>query len=131
MIVMKFTALVTLAALLLTFALSGRSGSMRRKFGIAAPATTGNLEYEKANRIHYKTIEQLVLFLPLLWLGAAVIGDSWAGLIGIVWLVGRILYATAYRRDPAKRGPGMIVTLLATSAVGASVVWGIVRAFLG
>jgi len=130
LIEMKFTALVTLAALLFTFALSGRTGTMRRKLGIIAPATTGDLEFEKANRTHYNTIEQLVLFVPLLWLGAGVIGDLWAAALGFVWLVGRTMYARAYRTDPTKRGPGMIVTVLATGALGACVAWGILLAFL-
>ncbi len=130
MLEMKFTALVTLATLALTFGLSGRVGAMRPKYGIDAPATAGRPEFERANRVHYNTIEQLVLFLPLLWLATGVIGDGWAAGIGVVWIVGRIMYAQAYQRDPAKRGPGMIVTLLATAALAVSVAWGILQAFI-
>ena len=130
MLEMKFTALVTLAALALTFGFSGRAGAMRPKFGIDAPATTGHPEFERANRVHYNTIEQLVLFLPLLWLATGVVGDGWAAGLGVVWLVGRLVYARAYQRDPGKRGPGMIVTVLATAALALITAWGILQAFI-
>ena len=65
MIAMPFTALVTVAAVILTFVLSMRVGAMRQKHGVKAPATTGHPEFELANRVHQNTIEQLVLFLPL------------------------------------------------------------------
>lgn len=130
MLEMKFTALVTFAALALTFGLSGRVGAMRARLEIEAPATTGNVDFERANRTHYNTIEQLVLFLPFLWLATAVIGDVWAAVLGGIWIAGRIVYAIAYKRDPAGRAPGMLVTLGATAALALSVLWGIVQAFL-
>ncbi len=130
MLAMKFTTLVTLASLALTFGLSGRAGAMRPKYGIDAPATTGHPEFERAYRVHYNTIEQLVLFLPLLWLATGVIGDGWAAGLGVVWIVGRLVYARAYQRDPAKRGPGMIVTVFATAALGLSVAWGVLQEFI-
>ena len=131
MLMMKYTALVTLAALGLTFALSGRVGVMRQKHGVEAPAMTGHAEFERANRVHYNTIEQLVLFLPVLWLATGVIGDIVAAGIGVIWLVGRVVYTRAYQQDPAKRGPGMIMTLLATAALTLCVLWGIIGEFLG
>lgn len=130
MLQMKFTALVTLASLVLTFVFSGRVGAMRPKYGIAAPSTTGHPEFERANRVHYNTIEQLVLFLPLLWLATGVIGDAWAAGIGVVWMIGRLVYAQAYQRDPANRTPGMLITLFATAALALSVGWGILQTFI-
>ena len=73
---MPFTALVTVAAVVLTFVLSLRVGAMRQKHGVKAPATTGHPEFERANRVHQNTVEQLVLFLPLLWLALYVLGDA-------------------------------------------------------
>jgi uncharacterized membrane protein YecN with MAPEG domain len=130
MLEMKFTALVTVAALVLTFGLSGRVGAMRQKHGVDAPAMTGHPEFERANRVHYNTIEQLVLFLPLLWLATGVIGDGWAAGLGFIWIAGRLVYAQAYQRDPAKRAPGMLVTLFATAALALSVSWGILQVFI-
>ena len=127
MIAMPFTALVTVAALVLTFVLSLRVGNMRRKHGVKAPASTGHPEFEAANRIHQNTIEQLVLFLPVLWLALYVLGDAITGLIGAVWIVGRVVYANAYARDPATRGPGMGITMLPTVVLLLASLWGILQ----
>jgi len=130
MIAMKFTALVTLAALLWTFILSGRAGAMRGKYGVNAPATTGNIEFEKAFRIHANTIETLVLLIPLLWMATAVVGDLWAALAGLVWIVGRVIYAKEYMADPSTRTPGMVITVLPMGALAIIVIVGIIKAFL-
>lgn len=131
MIAMPYTALVTVAALILTFVLSMRAGAMRQKHGVQAPATTGHPEFERANRVHQNTIEQLVLFLPLLWLALYVLGDAIAGLIGAVWVVGRIVYARAYARDAAARQPGMAITTVSTAALLLASLWGILQGFFG
>lgn len=127
---MPFTALVTTAAVVLTFVLSLRVGAMRQKHGVKAPATTGHPEFERANRVHQNTVEQLVLFLPLLWLALYVLGDAIAALIGAVWIVGRIVYANAYARDAAARQPGMAITTVSTAALLLASLWGIVQGFM-
>ena len=131
MIAMKYTALVTVAAVVLTFVLSMRVGKMRQKHGVKAPSTTGHAEFERANRVHQNTIEQLVLFLPLLWLALYVLGDAITGLIGAVWIVGRVVYANAYARDAAARQPGMGITMLPTAALLLASLWGILQGFIG
>ena len=130
MIAMKFTALVTVAAVVLTFVLSLRVGKMRQAHGVQAPATSGHPEFDRAHRIHQNTIEQLVLFLPVLWLAANVLGDAVTALVGAVWVVGRIVYANAYAKDPAGRSPGMAVTTLPTGVLLLASLWGIVQGFM-
>ncbi len=130
MIAAKLTALVTVAAILYTFLLGGRVGALRGKTGVAAPATTGDPIFERAFRVHMNTTEQLVVFLPVLWLSVQVIGDAWSGLIGVVWLAGRVVYAAGYMKDPAQRGPGMLVTLSATLVLILVTLVGVVRGFL-
>ena len=130
MITMKYTALVTIVALVYTFLLSGRVGAARAKTGINAPAMTGQPDFDKAFRIHMNTVEQLVLFVPVLWLAASVVGDLWAAGIGVVWIVGRIIYAEGYRRDVDKRGPGMLTTLASTAVLTVVALWGVAQAFM-
>jgi len=130
MIVMKYTALVTVLALVYTFVLSGRVGGMRAKFGVSAPAMSGHPDFDRAFRVHMNTIEQLVLFVPLLWLASGVIGDVWAGAVGALWIVGRAIYASGYSKAADKRGPGMIVTVLATGILAVATLWGIIQAFI-
>lgn len=130
MIAMKFTALVTLVAVVQTFFLSSRVGLARGKLGIEAPATTGKPEFDKAFRIHMNTVEQLVLFVPMLWLAASVVGDVWAAAVGSIWIVGRVVYASGYRKDVAKRAPGMLMTVFPTAVLAVITVWGIIQSFM-
>ncbi len=131
MIAMKYTALVTIAAIVYTFLLSGRVGAARAKTGVNVPAMAGQPDFDKAFRIHMNTIEQLVLFIPVLWLATSVVGDLWAAEIGVVWIVGRVIYAAGYRKDADKRGPGFIITLLPTAVLTVVALWGVVQAFMG
>ncbi len=130
MITMKFTALVTIAAVVYTFLLSGSVGMARTKTGINAPAMAGAPDFDKAFRIHMNTVEQLVLFVPVLWLAVTVVGDLWAAGIGAVWIVGRLIYAAGYRKDVDKRGPGMLMTLASTAVLTVVALWGVVQAFI-
>jgi glutathione S-transferase len=111
---MELVPLVTLSAVLLTFLFSARVGKLREAEGIKAPSTTGSETFERVFRVHANTVEQLVLFLPSLWLALPVLHDNIAAGIGALWLLGRVLYARGYTQDPAKRGPGMAITFIAT-----------------
>lgn len=127
-----FTMLGTLGAVLLTLLFAVRTGTMRGKTGVKAPAMSGSEEFERANRVHLNTLEQLVLFLPVLWIFANQVSDLAAGIAAAVWLVGRVIYSAAYMGDPAKRSFGFMIGLLAFVipffwSVGV-VVWGLVSA---
>ena len=53
-----------------------------------------------------------------------------AAVLGMLWIIGRVIYALAYYRDPAKRGLGFIIALLANALLLAAAIWGWgVRAF--
>jgi len=106
------TSLGTVLIVAFTFYASMGAGKMRGK--VKAPAVTGDEEFEKAFRIHYNTIEQLVLFMPVLWLSAFYWGDQISGGLAGLWVVGRIIYARAYQKDPSTRTIGFVLTLLAT-----------------
>ncbi len=64
-------------------------------------------------RVHMNTLEQLAIFLPLLWLTAFSMGDVAAAVPGTLWPVGRILYAAAYYKDPSKRLLGFTISMTA------------------
>lgn len=116
MSIIHLPALVTVLALFLfiwTLALVGRA---RGRYGIKAPATTGNVEFERVFRVQMNTLEQLALFLPSLWLAAQYWNPTWAGVIGLVWVVARMLYARSYLRGE-RRGVGFITGLVATAAL--------------
>jgi uncharacterized membrane protein YecN with MAPEG domain len=130
MIAMKYTALVTIAAVIYTFVTSARVGAARAKLGVDAPAMSGQPDFDKTFRIHMNTVEQLVLFVPVLWLAAAVVGDLWAAEIGVVWIVGRVVYTVGYSKEAAKRGPGFLLTILPTAVLTVIALWGVIQAIM-
>lgn len=109
----QLPALVTLFTMLLLFATAVVVGRARGKYEIKAPAVTGHPAFERAYRVQMNTLEQTVLFLPTLWLAANYGFSGWAGIVGLVWLVGRVWYAVAYLNDAGKRGPGFGLGMLA------------------
>jgi len=126
-----FTALVTCLAILFYFFTSLQVGKARAKFGIKAPATTGNPGFERVFRVQMNTLEWLPFFLPALWLFAIYISDPIAAVLGLVWIVGRILYMTGYSQAAEKRGRGFGIQaaaaiLLWLGAMGA-IVWRLIH----
>lgn len=122
---MPWIELVTLAALLEYFVFSMLVGKARVVHGVMAPAITGPAGFERAYRVQMNTLELLVLFLPVLWLAGRYWSAACIASIGVVFLLGRIVYARAYVRDPARRGMGFglsmlpIVVLFGMSVAGA------------
>lgn len=123
------TALVTLAAVTVTALFMSRVGSLRGKQQLNAPRMDGDEAFQRANRVHCNTIEQLVMFLPVLWLAVPVLGDPWAAAVGAVWVLGRLLYSRAYQQDPPKRLVGMLLTAFPTLVLMLAVLWGLFRSF--
>lgn len=117
-------AVITLLAVLLMLWTGMLVARARKRYGIVAPATTGNPDFERVFRVQMNTLEQGVVFLPLLWLAAAYGHPLVVAVAGMVWVVGRVMYALAYAKDASKRGPGFgiaavgLLTLLATAIIG-------------
>jgi glutathione S-transferase len=126
------SAVVTILAVLFYFYTGLVVGQMRTKHKIAAPAVTGNPEFERAYRVQMNTLEQLVIFLPLLWLATtyfAMLG--WlAPALGVVWIVGRFLYMSGYMAAPDKRGTGFLIALVANLGLLILSLIGIVQAWM-
>jgi uncharacterized membrane protein YecN with MAPEG domain len=116
---------VTLLAIFVTMTLGGRVGYMRGKYKIDAPATVGHPNFERAFRIHSNTVENLILFIPLLWVASVFYGGTIPFWLGIAWVVSRLIYAWGYsQQNTQMRGPGMVlgflalIGLLVLSAIG-------------
>ncbi len=122
----RWPALITFCVLVLLFVFAFAVGKARAKYGIRAPATTGNPAFERIFRAHQNTIENTVMFLPALWLFAMYVSGMWAGLLGVVWVAARIWYFIAYAENAAKRGPPFGLSTLIFSVLALGAVWGIV-----
>lgn len=57
-------------------------GRARGKFQIKAPATSGHPDFDRAFRAHQNTLEQTVMFLPLLWLATIYCHEQYAAYLG-------------------------------------------------
>ena len=104
-----YTAIVTLLAIALYFYLATRVAAARGKFGIALPATTGNADFERIFRVHQNTLEWLPIFLAPLWLCAIYLSDLGAAVLGVVWLIGRVVYSLGYQQSVERRLPGFFI----------------------
>ncbi len=96
-------------------------GRARVRCGVLAPATTGHPVFERYFRVQQNTLEQLIVFVPSMWLFGMYVSPLWAAGLGLLFVIGRVLYLTGYVEDPKKRGAGFGVSFLPTAilALGA------------
>jgi glutathione S-transferase len=120
-----YTAIVTLLAVGFYFFTGIAVAKARVKFGIKAPATAGHPDFERVFRVQMNTLEWMPLFLPPLWLFALYVSDAGAAAIGVVWVLGRILYYQGYMMAAEKRGTGFGIQALAAGILFAGALAGI------
>ena len=112
-----YVAIVTLLALVMYFWMSLQVPVARRKTGISAPAMTGDPLLERTIRAHYNTMEWLPIFLPAVWIFAIYWSDLVAAGLGLLWIVGRIVYQIGYVSAPEKRAPGFLIQFIAVAVL--------------
>jgi uncharacterized membrane protein YecN with MAPEG domain len=123
---MAYVHLVIVLALL-EFLLFGYAvGRARTRYKVPAPAMSGHEVFDRYFRAQMNTLEQLVVFLPSLWLFAHYI-NAWAAVaLGLLFIVGRALYFRGYVQAPESRHAGFVlsaipnVTLLIGALIGVS-----------
>ena len=126
---MEAIAVVTVLAVCQAFSFAYLVGKQRAKHGVKAPGITGEAEFERAFRIHQNTVEQMVDFLPSLWLfGYYVHGFIGAGL-GLLFVISRLVYRKSYLDEPTSRSTGfgigalVMMVLMIGGLVGAILSW--------
>jgi glutathione S-transferase len=128
---MAYVDIVTVLAVLQFIVFGFQVGKARGKYGVKAPATTGNEIFERFFRIQQNTLEQLVGFIPGIYLFSRYFSPLWAAGLGVIYLVGRQIYAATYALDPGKRSLGYglsflpVAVLLVGGLIGA--VWHLVH----
>jgi uncharacterized membrane protein YecN with MAPEG domain len=127
---MTLVSLVVLLALLEFIALGGMVGYARGKYGVKAPATSGNEIFERHFRVHYNTLEQLIVFIPAVVFFAQYVSETWAAILGVVYVVSRVLYAVGYVADPKKREIGSLMTAAANIPLVLGALYGVIRQVL-
>ncbi len=86
-------SLVTIFSLLMYFVVTINVGRARAKYKIIPPQMSGEPNFDRVIRVQQNTLEQLILFIPSLWLFSIFIRPVWGAGIGGFWVIGRILYA--------------------------------------
>jgi len=104
-----YTAIVTLLVVLFYFFVALRVAVAHGKYNVKLPAVSGHPDFERVYRVQMNTLEWAPIFLPLLWLCALYLGDLVAAALGLLWLVGRIVYYLGYTQTVAKRRPGFFI----------------------
>jgi hypothetical protein len=128
---MPYVDIVTALAVLQFLWFGLRVGNAREKYGIKAPAVTGNDVFERLFRVQQNTLEQLIMFVPGLYLFSHYFNPLYAAALGVPYLVGRMIYATAYVRDPKSRGMGFVTGALPTLVLIAGGLVGAIMRLLG
>ena len=126
---MEPIAVVTVLAVFQAFSFAYLVGKQRVKHGVKAPAITGEAEFERAFRVHQNTVEQMIIFIPALWLfGYYVHGLIGAGL-GLLFVISRFIYRNSYLNEPTSRTAGfgigalVMMTLMIGGLIGAILSW--------
>ena len=121
---MHYVAIVTVLALIEFLLLGILVATARGKYGVAAPAVTGNETFERYFRVHMNTLEQLIVFLPTMWVCTRYFPPTWVAAIGLLFIIGRVVYAASYIRDPKQRTLGFLLTTLPTIAYVVIILYG-------
>lgn len=87
-------------------------GKARGQYNVPAPAMSGNEIFERYYRVHQNTLESLILFIPSIIAFATYVHAEIAAGLGLVFIVGRIVYLKAYVKDPKSRELGYMLTIL-------------------
>ena len=83
----------------------------RKRYKVVAPAIAGNENFERYIRVQMNTLEQLVVFIPSMLIWSQYTSPYVAAALGVVFLIGRMIYFFAYVKDPKSRELGFILTV--------------------
>jgi glutathione S-transferase len=127
---MAYVHLVIVLALIEFLLFSYAVGRARTRYQVPAPAMSGHEVFDRYFRAQMNTLEQLVLFLPAIWLFARYV-NAWAAVaLGVLFIVGRALYFRGYVQAAESRHAGFVLSAIpnVTLLVGALI--GVLRAVL-
>ncbi len=127
---MAYIELITVLALLQFLYFGILVGRARTRYGVKAPAVTGDETFERYYRVQMNTLELLVVFVPAIWLFAQQVNPLWAACLGAVYLAGRLIYFFSYIRDPKSHSLGYSLSALPILIMLAGVLYAAIRQLL-
>lgn len=114
---MALVAVIVLLALVEYMVFGFLVGRARGRYNVPAPAMAGHEVFDRYFRVHYNTLENLLVFVPAIWIFGTYVSSQWAAALGVFFIVGRAVYFRAYVADPKRRGAGFGLTMLANFAL--------------
>lgn len=127
---MDLVYLVITLMLLEYFIFTMLVGVARGKTGVQAPAMTGDPLLERTVRVQLNTLEQLIVVIPATWLFATYVHSQVAAGLGLIFIIGRVLYYRGYVVEPSKRSLGFVMGFLATVVLLLGSLYGSVMAVI-
>jgi uncharacterized membrane protein YecN with MAPEG domain len=127
---MAYVDIVTALALLQYLVFGFKVGRARGRYAVKAPAVVGNEIFERHFRVQQNTLEQLVVFLPGLYLFSHFLEPRVAAVFGLIYLIGRELFAYSYVKEPAKREVGFSLSFLPSVILVLGGLFGAVRSIV-
>lgn len=108
---MPYVELIAALAVMQFLIFGYMTGRARGRAGLKAPAMTGDESFERMYRVQMNTLECMVAFLPMLFMTAIYWPEIIATVLGLIYIIGRTIYAFAYLRNPASRQLGFILSM--------------------
>jgi glutathione S-transferase len=78
--------------------------------------------------VHLNTLENLIIFVPAVWIFATYVSAAWAAGLGALFVVARALYAVGYLQAAEKRSIGAGITGIVTIVLVVGGLIGVARA---
>jgi len=112
-------AYLAILAMILEYAFFGYMvGVARGRYKLAAPAVTGNPDFERYYRVQMNTLEQLIMVIPCTFIFAATWQPLWAAILGFLFVLSRLQYAYGYYKNAAGRHWGFVWGSVFTTLLG-------------
>lgn len=86
-------------------------GKARETYSVKAPAVSGNEMFERYFRVQMNTLENLVIFLPIMFLTPLFFNPLYVAILGAIFIIGRAVYYIQYLKEPSKRTLGFALTI--------------------
>lgn len=122
-LITPFVTLLILGFYFYTIMLVGRA---RGVHNVPAPATTGHPQFERTLRAQLNTAEWIPMILPVLWLFAYYVDPVIGGALGVIWVLGRMMYVNGYIAEASKRSMGFLVQFVSWIALFLGTLGGLV-----
>ncbi len=126
---MEAVVIVTVLALAQYLYFGIQVGGAHQKYGISAPTMSGDPNFERVNRVHQNTLEQLIILIPALWMYAHYVEPLWGAGLAVVYIIGRFVYRAAYIKDPSSRGMGFTLSFFPSAVMAVWVLIVVVKSY--